>query len=171
MSRLLEKYFQDVEDELEELQYEEEKEINTLQTIFEITQEEEKYETYLKEIVDKKNQKEKKNRIKKQKTFKISKKIEEKSIHPTIHEVVSVQNFRPKIIKDFKSLDEYSKKINYKPEKVFSSSSTIFLDDISQIKRKNFASAFDGSTLVIHGGEDEEGNSLVLIFNLNFRIG
>jgi erythromycin esterase-like protein len=167
MSRLLESYFQDVEDELEELQQEEEEENTTLQTQYEIKQEEEKFETHIKEIIKTKKPKVKKIKIQKQKTVKI---FETDTKKQTIQESLKVQSFRPKIIKNFKTLDDYAKNINYKPEKVVSASSSVLLDDVSQIKRKNFASACDGSTLIIHGGEDEMGNSFEL-FKLIFRIG
>jgi hypothetical protein len=156
MSSLLESYFQDVEDELEELQQEEEEENNTLQTQYEPKKEEEKYKTHIKEIIETKKPKGKKIKIQKKKTIKIFEIDTKKQINP---ESITVKSFRPKVIKDFKMLDDFAKTINYKPEKVVSATSTVLLDDVSQIKRKFFASAFDGSTLIIHGGEDEKGNS------------
>eukprot|EP01080_Neovahlkampfia_damariscottae_P000692 gene692-8944_t len=160
MSKLLAHYFQDVENDIEG-QYLEEEELNyQLETEFEKV-EEEKFSSTLSQILEIKKEPKKKRIIKKRKTKKI--KVVNK---PNIIEKNSKVDFsvEEKIIKNFKTSDAYSNSINYKPGNIVSSSSEIHFEDISSIKRKNFALGFDGSTIFIHGGENEEKKLDDLIF-------
>ena len=130
--------------------------------------EEEKFETTFSEILERQKKEKKKRIIKKQKTKKI---VVNNSINvqTTISQKKVEINFGEKIIKDFKTSEQYAKVINYKPGVIISSSSELNFEDISQIKRKNFALGVDGSTIFVHGGENEKKSNIYKNLTLNSK--